>query len=212
MTAETEMAGEDSQDKGRDGLESAKIWLNLSTRVHRSWAYDDPILGEMLHFEWPYVTGQSKPFSFDLGGEFRGDPLDHQSFVAEVKNYRYEMDLPEHYRDFLAKCYVALASKATRCDHFLWISWSPFQAQKWHKHVTTENVRKSILHNANRRRVLGVDDETDAAGKLDPELLTEVARRVWLVTLSDRQVMLVPTEDHYHRIGEMFSRERGVGS
>lgn len=206
------MAGEEGPNRGREGVEAVRIWLNLSTRVDRSWACDDHILGDMVHFEWPYATGQGKPFSFDLGGEFRGEPLDRQSFLAEVKNYRYEMDLPELYRDFLAKCYVALANKPGLCDHFLWISWSPFQAQRWHKHATTDNVRKSILHNANRKRVLGVDDEADAVAKLDPELLTNVANRVWLVTLSDQQVMLVPTEAHYYRMAEMFSRERGLAS
>ena len=48
--------------------------------------------------------------------------------------------------------------------------------------------------------------------KLDVELMAEVANRVWLVTLSDRQVMLVPTENHYYKMAEIFSRERGVGS
>ena len=94
------MAGEDSQDRGREGLERAKQWLDLSTRVRHAWAYDDYPLAEMVHFEWPYATGRAKPFSFDLGGQFRGEPLDGQSFLAEVKNYRYESDLPEHFRDF----------------------------------------------------------------------------------------------------------------
>jgi hypothetical protein len=206
------MAGEDAPNKGREGVDNVKVWLNLSTRVHRSWACDDPLLGEMVHFDWPYAVGQSKSFSFDLGGEFRGDPLDKQSFVAEVKNYRYEMDLPELYLDFLAKCYVALSTKPALCDHFLWISWSPFQAQKWNKHATTDNVRKALLKEKNRKRVLGVDGEDDAMARLDPELLTNVAKRVWLVTLSDQQLMLVPTERHYYKVHEMFSKERGLGS
>ena len=206
------MAGEDSQDTGREGLQRAKHWLDLSTRVRRSWAYDDHTLAEMVHFDWPYATGQEKQFSFDLGGDFRGEPLDGQSFLAEVKNYRYESNLPTHFRDFLAKCYVALGSKPARCDNFLWISWSPFQAQSWHKHATTENVRRSLIHNANRKRVFGVDKEVDAVAKLDVELMANVASRVWLIILSDRQVMLVPTEDHYYKMAEIFSREHGAGS
>jgi hypothetical protein len=206
------MAGEDAQDTGRDGLQRAKHWLDLSTRVHRSWAYHDGTLGEMVHFEWPHASGQAKPFSFDLGGNFRGHPFDGQSFLAEVKNYRYESDLPAHFRDFLAKCYVALGDRPARCDNFLWISWSPFQAQKWHKHTTTENVRRSLIHQANRNRVFGVDNEADAVTKLDAELMAKVASRVWLITLSDQQELLVPTEDHYYKMAEIFSRERGVGS
>lgn len=205
------MAGEDSQDTGRDGLQRAKQWLDLSTRVLQSWAYDDPTLAEMVHFEWPYATGPAKPFSFDLGGTFRGESLQSQSFLAEVKNYTYEMDLPVHFRDFLARCYVALGEHPRRCGNFLWISWSPFQAQQWHKHPTTEKVRSSLLHEKNRFRALGVESEEDAAGKLDVERMAKVASRVWLITLSDRQEKLVPTEEHYYQMAEMFARERGVG-
>ena len=206
------MAGEDAQDAGREGLQRAKHWLDLSTRVSRSWAYDDPTLGEMVHFEWPYVTGSSRSFSFDLGGNFRGEPLEGQSFLAEVKRYRNESNLPQHFRDFLAKCYVALASKPKRCQHFLWISWAPFQAKRWSEHTSTQNVRRSVLHRVNIERVLGVDNEMDAMKKLDADVLSKVASRVWLITLSDKQEMLVPTEKHYYRMAEIFSREQGIGA
>jgi hypothetical protein len=205
------MAGEDSQDTGRDGLQRAKQWLDLSTRVRRSWAYDDPTLAEMVAFEWPHATGQARPFSFDLGGTFRGDSLHDQSFLAEVKNYRYESNLPVHFRDFLAKCYVALGDRPRRCDNFLWISWAPFQAQQWHRHASTEKVQSSLLHEANRLRVLGVDSEEDAIKKLDAERMANVASRVWLITLGERQEKLVPIEEHYYQMAEMFARERGVG-
>jgi hypothetical protein len=205
------MAGEDSQDTGREGLIRAKTWLNLSTRVNRSWAYDDSILGEFVHFDWPNATGREKQFSFDLGGELRGKPFDGQSFLAEVKKYKYEMDLPVHFRNFLAKCYVALSSKPGRCDNFFWISWAPFQAQSWHKHATTESVCKAVAHADNRNRILNVEDAATAEEKVDRELASKVAQKIWLITLGDRQVELVPTEDHYYKMAEIFSRERGVG-
>lgn len=206
------MAGEDAQDTGREGLQRAKHWLDLSTRVSCFWAYDDPILAEMVHFEWPCGSGQSKPFSFDFGGSFRGDSLDGQSFLAEVKRYRKEGDLPTLFLDFLAKCYVALGAKPKRCDNFLWISWSPFQAQRWDRHTTPDNVRRSLLQKVNTKRVFGVDTEAEAAAKLDVQRMAHVANRIWLITLSDRQEMLVPTEDHYYQMAETFARERGVGS
>lgn len=206
------MAGEDAQDKGRQGLDDARRWLDLSTRVRETWAYDEHPLAELVHFDWPYSSGQERTFSFDLGGTFRGDRLDGQAFLAEIKNYKNEGDLPTHFRNFLAKCYVALGSKPKRCDHFLWISWAPFQARSWDKHATTDNVRHAVLNEANRRRVLGVDNEADAAAKLDVELAAKVASRAWLITLSDRQITLVPTEEHYYKIAEIFARERGVGS
>lgn len=90
------MAGEEAHDIGRDGLQRAKHWLERTTRVRRSWKYDDPQLASMLHFPWPY--GNGKPFSFDLGGTFHGDALNNQSFLAEVKKYKSESGLPTHYR------------------------------------------------------------------------------------------------------------------
>lgn len=118
-----------------------------------SWTRHDRPMGKLLEFKWPYPSDGREPssFSFDLGGTFRGDPVENESFVAEVKAYKNESNLPAHFRDFVAKCYVALDTDRDRCDHFLWISWAPFQAQRWDQHCTSENVKKCILHEANRR-------------------------------------------------------------
>jgi hypothetical protein len=171
------VAGEDAHDLGETGLQRAKQWLELSTRVDKCWTRHDRPAGELLEFQWPHGHDDGSPaqFSFDLGGTFRGDPLDNQSFVAEVKAYKKEQDLPTHFRDFLAKCYAALEARPDRCDHFLWVSWSPFQAQHWDQHATSENVRKSVLHKANRSRTLGLADESEAAAKLSADLLVGVA-------------------------------------
>ena len=209
------MAGEDAQDTGEIGLQRAKEWLELSTRVHRSWTRHDRAMSELLEFKWPHPATEGKPsgsFTYDLGGEFRGDSLDNQSFLAEIKKYKNESDLPTHFRDFLAKCYVAREHKPSRCDHFLWISWSPFQAQRWDEHTTTDNVKKSILHEKNRRRVTGVDDESEAASKLSPDLLVDVASRTWLVTLSEKQELLVPTTRHYLEVVRLILAEGRSGA
>jgi hypothetical protein len=147
-----------------------------------------------------------------MAGNFRGNPLDGQSFLAEVKKYKRENDLPAHFRDFLVKCYIALGERPKLCDNFLWISWAPFQASKWDQHATVETVRRSITHEINRNRVLGVDNESDAALKLDAERIVNVARRVWLITLSDQQEKLVLTEDHYCEVVKLILKQRGPGS
>jgi hypothetical protein len=156
------------------------------------------------------VAGDGPPtgFSFDLGGTFRGGDLGNQSFLAEIKAYRREHDLAAHFRDFLAKCYVALESRPGLCDHFLWLSWVPFQAQRWDEHATPENVRRSVLHKANRKRALDVDDEYEAAARISPELLVGVANRVWLLTLSEKQEQLVLAADHYAEVVKMIMTER----
>jgi hypothetical protein len=203
------VAGEEAQDIGESGLQRAKEWLELSTRVGKSWTRHDRPMNELLEFRWPHIPSgdQSSAFSFDLGGTFRGDPLDNQSFLAEVKAYKAEGDLPAHFRDFLAKCYVALEQRPSRCDHFLWISWAPFQARQWDKHATADNVRKSLLHEANRRRALGVDDESEAAAKLSADLLVGAAFKIWLVTLSQKQEQLVLSRDHYIEVVKLITAE-----
>jgi hypothetical protein len=167
-------------------------------------------MAELLGFRWPH--GARQPFSFDLGGTLRGAPFDNESFVAEVKAYKKELDLAEHFRDFLAKCYVALSEQPARCDHFLWISWSPFQAKRWDQHTTAANVERSVLHTANRARVLGVDDEGGAKARLSAEALTRVADRVWLITLSEGQERLVLSPDHYLEVVKLITAERGGGA
>ncbi len=207
------MPGEDAQDIGEDGLQRAKDWLELSTRVHQSWTRHDRAMSELLEFTWPHPSVDGQPrrsFSYDLGGVFRGDSLDNQSFLAEVKKYKNEGDLPAHFHDFLAKCYIALEQKSNRCDHFLWISWSPFQARQWDQHTTTESVKNSILHQNNRRRATGVDDPDEAAAKLSPDLLVGVASRVWLVTLSEQQEQLVLTNRHYLEVVRLITAEGRV--
>jgi hypothetical protein len=203
------MAGEEAHDIGRDGLQRAKHWLDMSTRVKRSWKYDDPQLASLLHFPWPH--GRSKSFSFDLGGTFQGDALENQSFLAEIKKYKSESNLPTHYLHFLAKCYVALGAKPELCNNFLWISWSPFQAKDWDKHATPDKVRASLLHNANRKRVFGVDNVADAELKLDAERVADVARRIWLITLCDKQEQLVLREGHFYQVRMLIDKEGGTG-
>jgi hypothetical protein len=161
-------------------------------------------MAELLEFGWPY--GSRQPFSFDLGGVLRGDTLHNQSFLAEVKAYSNEGDLPTLFRDFLAKCYVALGQHENRCDHFLWISWSPFQARKWNQHATAANVERSVLLPANRARVLGVDDDGEARARLSAEILTRVADRVWLITLSEGQEQLVLSPDHYLEVVKLIEQ------
>lgn len=201
------MAGEDAHEAGRDGLQRAKRWLELTTRVSSSWTHRDPPLSELLEFHWPQAKGA---FSYDLGGTFRGGEFTGRSFVAEVKKYRREADLPTHFRDFLAKNYVALDEKPARCHHFLWISWSPFQAQKWDSHASAESVKKAVLHPDNCLRVLGVQP-SEGESKLDPELLAGVAGRTWLVTLGDEQEKLVLSAEHYIELQRIIAAQ-GVAS
>lgn len=196
------MSGEETQLTGFDGLRRAKGWLEASTRVSQSWTVHDTGLRELLEFEWPH-GGQT--FSYDLGGKLRGDELEGKTFVAEVKNYTYEMDLPQHWLKFLASCYVARDRKPERCDNFMWISWSPFQAQKWHQHATPEGIRKALVHKDNRKRLFDTDVEDEAKAAIDETLVADLPSRIWMITLSEKQESLVIARGYYAEVIKMMT-------
>ncbi|MEQ7125405.1 hypothetical protein ABN034_12890 [Actinopolymorpha sp. B11F2] len=159
-------------------------------------------MNELLEFSWPYGGGG---FSFDIGGQMRGGEFERQLFVAEVKKYRNESNLPTHFRDFLAKCYVALLTKRSRCDHMMWISWAPFQAKKWDQHATPESIKRAILDR--KTEVFGCDTEQEAIGKIDQEVLVETSKRIWLITLCEKQERLVISDDHLDQLATIMSQE-----
>jgi len=200
------VAGELRQLTGSNGLERARRWLHYSTRVATSYTNTDKVFRDLLHFEWPYGDQE---FSFDLGGKFRGGEFNDKSFMAEVKAYKYEMDSPKEYRGFIAECYVAFQEKPDRCDNLLWLSWAPFQAQMWHKHRSPEYLRKHLLHNDNIFRVFGTDSLDDAKGQIDEQVIFEISKRLWLLTLCEEQEDLVIMSDHYKELMAFMGVEEG---
>lgn len=189
--------GEDATVTGDDGVELAKNWLDRSTRCRNIFTIQNRSLRDLLCFPWPTHT---KTYSFDMGGEFRGDDLEGQTFLAEVKNYKKELDLPTHFRAFLAKCYLALGYRPDSCDNFLWISWAPFQAQSWDSHCSYDKVVASLLHDSIRPRIFGDSDKDAASSQIDPQQASQVAERIWLITLSHRQDRFHILDEHYRKL------------
>jgi hypothetical protein len=60
----------------------------------------------------------------------------------------------------------------------------------------------------NRRRTLGLKDESEALAKLSSDLLVGVESRVWLLTLSEKQEELVLSGQHYVEVVKMITSER----
>lgn len=201
------MAGEDAQERGREGMERAREWLNLTTRVSSTWTHDTEPLAELLHYQWPDNSGQ---FSFDLGGYFRGGALDGQSFAAEVKNYAYDNHLKQHFRDFLAKCYVDAIRSKPRYRHYLWISWAPFAAGSWNKHGTPDDVKAAVVLPRNRSRCLNASSEDEALKNVSADAIAYVGDRVWLVTMNDKQNQLVVTKEHFALITAQITNSGGA--
>jgi hypothetical protein len=199
------MSGEGHQIKGFEGLRRAKKWLDSSTRVSQIWTNENRGLKELLAFDWPH----GEDFSFDMGGQLRGGDLEGKMFLAEVKNYDHEMDLPIHFREFLAQCYVALNEKPDLSDIFMWISWSPFQAQRWHEHATAKSVQKAVLKHSGL--ILDTSDEQKALSEIDPAVIANVSERIWLITLCDQQEDLVIAHEHYVQVVSlMLANDREV--
>ncbi|WP_328813784.1 hypothetical protein [Rhodococcus sp. NBC_00297] len=190
------MAGEVEQSKGRAGARRAKLWLDRTTRVQASFLNPDGVAVHKLTVKKANPKGNSKSFSFDLGGFMRGEEFKGQGFLAECKNYKNESDLPAHYRAFLAHCYRARATNHFLADHFFWISFSPHQSRAWDTHTTVESIQRAVMH-SDLVDVNFLEDE-DPKAEFSAEVAKEVSDNLWIIVLSDKQVdNLMLTRDHF---------------
>ena len=189
----TTITGEALHEQGRDGARRAKRWLDATSRVEACWVNPDNGAAQKLTFVWPQ-GGQS--FSFDLGGWLRYGSFEGQMFFAEVKKYANASDLGGHYTEFLAKCYVAYQSRPHYTDHFMWVSWAPHASTRWESLTTPRKVHEAVSAQAGRIFPAGTDPE-DA---VDQAVCKAVSERLWLLILSDKQEVLVPTVEHLNLI------------
>ncbi|MDR8409768.1 hypothetical protein MTP10_13585 [Nonomuraea sp. 3-1Str] len=187
------MPGEAMHIKGADGARRAKRWLDSTTRVRSSWTNEDEVHASRLEFTWPY-GGQ--PFSFDIGGIFTGGEFEGQFFAAECKNYTGDSDQGTHFDDWVAKCYVTRKNHARLADHFMWITWHPFRVTRWADLCSADSVRAGLLIPRNAKRVFGHEDIDAARSLIDDSLVEDVASRMWLLVLSEKQEKLVITREH----------------
>jgi len=198
------VSGEQAHDKGRAGALRAKRWLEATTRANVPWINPDPVAVPKLTFPWP--DPRSKPFSFDIGGTLIGGEVANQEFLAESKHYANAYDQTTMYNEYLAKCYVARQLRPDRCDNFMWITWSAFGTTVWADLMSAERVRKAVLGEC--KRVLAVDDPADAESKVNDGLCADVADRLWIIVLSERQEKhLVLTAEHQGLIRRHVAEE-----
>lgn len=197
------MPGEELHAKGAEYARRAKVWLERTTRVQASWMVTDSFGAERLTFGWPH--GES--FSFDIGGILRGDEFAQQSFLSEVKGYVAANDQGAHYLSYLAKCYVARQQYPGMAHNFMWITWCPFNVTTWSELCTPDKVKQGVLSEC--RRVTGKDDPAMAESLIDESLIKDVADRLWLIVLSERQERLVISPAELGEL-ERIRRERGL--
>ncbi|WP_328393713.1 hypothetical protein [Nocardia sp. NBC_00416] len=195
------MAGETEHAKGADGTWLAKRWLERTTRAQVRWEQPDPIAVRKLTFERP-----GGKFSFDIGGSLVGGEVDSQDFFAEVKKYKDAQDQPTLFREFLAKCYRAYEQRPERCDNFMWITWAPFNSTDWSKLDKPEKVQSSVRE---KWKYNFISEDEAMKAELDGYTIKEVADRIWILVLSDRQVYhLSMSDDHLSVITRYETLER----
>ncbi|MBO4140070.1 hypothetical protein J5U46_07920 [Micromonospora tulbaghiae] len=197
------MSGEETQAKGADGARRAKLWLESTTRVNVQWVNPHPVAVPKLTFKW---HGGST-FSFDLGGVLLGEELHGQEFLAECKKYAKPSDQGTLYVKYLAQCYRAYSERPDRCDNFFWITWSPFSSNRWDELLTPGYVRDAVL--AHHEKALGTENLDAARREISDNLCKDVADRLWMILLTDRQEKLQPTRLHLGVIRK-FDTERGL--
>ncbi|MTE19653.1 hypothetical protein F0L17_11040 [Streptomyces sp. TRM43335] len=185
------MPGEALHQLGDDGARRAKRWLESTTRVKAAWLNTDPYSAGRLEFPWSYGGWN---FSYDIGGILHGGEFSGQMFLAECKKYSAAGDQGTHYQSYLAKCYVTLLHHARLADHFMWITWHPFLVGSWGKLCSVDKVREGVLSEASR--VFNTESEDEAKALIDEDIAQEVANRLWLLVLSDKQEKLVITPEH----------------
>lgn len=184
LTSDT--PGELLHKLGEEGARRAKVWLDSTTRVKSSWSAYDKGAPDRLTYPWPEG---GKSYSYDLGGNFLGGELENQFFLAECKKYTTDQQ-GGHFDKFLAQSYSTLERYPHLADHFLWITWHPFRVTTWNELFSELALRKAIV--TERARLFGATvDEDDAAGQIKADIVADLANRIWIIVLSDRQETLV---------------------
>lgn len=189
------MPGEAMHQKGAQGAQRAKRWLDSTARTRSSWTNEDEVPAGRLEFRWPHEGQQ--PFSFDIGGELYGDPYDHHFFAAEVKNYSGDA-LGGHYDDYLAKCYLVFRDYSNWVNQFMFLTWHPFRVTSWTKQCDPEAIVAGCLRN--KKRLFNEDEDELALAKIDTNLVEELKDRLWLIILSEKQEQLLMSDDDRARL------------
>jgi hypothetical protein len=178
------MSAEEAHEIGRQGVMQVKQYLESTTYLRMPWtAYDHTVMCKLQKLDNSAKT-------YDLSGHFLGDrrfPL-----YVEAKKYSTPGGQGTAYDEYLANAY-SITARAVRDDmdqktEFMWITWHPFRQTTWKKLLDHDTVRDAVLAYPD---VLGNINGSSPEDEVDVEICQTVAKRLWLVVLTDRQHELV---------------------
>jgi hypothetical protein len=106
-------------------------------------------------------------------------------FYGEVKKVTSEAGQGTQYREYLAKCYRA-SKVHDQPYHFMWITWHPFNVGIWQQLCEFSSVKAAVK--ASKEEYCG-------DGDIDDTLCGQLATRLWLIVLSDRQETLTMSDE-----------------
>lgn len=174
------MAAEETQEKGRRAVALTKRWLEATTYVELPFnSYQHTAICQV-----ELLSGKKTldMFGFMLGEEPR--PV-----YVENKDDANPSRLHTDFLEFLATAYSATAKriKATADDRaeFIWVSTGPFNQSKWSENATPGAVRVALEKNS---QILDGQD-------VDDDLVATVASRIWVLVMSHKQIEISLTHD-----------------
>lgn len=191
------MPDEAVQELGREGVGKVRAWLEATTWFDLPFnAYEDGARCK--------VATYNGPKKFDLRGHFRGDKQQRRIVTVECKKYATPGGQRAEFDKFLAIAYSATL-KTTRelqapwREDFLWVTFHPFAQGKWPK-LAHHSYFLNVLNRPEMAPYLGGEP-------IDEELAREVAGRIWLLVLNDRQLDLALTSDELLAVLRVLNRE-----
>lgn len=184
---------ESIQQKGVDGAEAAKLYLESTTRITVPWnAYKHPHQCTVQLLDATHKR-------FDRAGHFLESG--NRVFV-EVKNVTTAGNQTQQFDEFLATAYSATARQWQELGdpkwEFFWVTWHPFGTlTEWSQLESPERIEAAL---AKHPEVLNKQD-------VIPKVVATLAPRVWLLLLHPRQEHLMPTRAELKAI--LLNLERG---
>lgn len=183
------------QQKGRDGVDLAKRWLESTTWIELPFdAYEMPQQCTLTRLD----GGQKL---YDLSGWMFSQPK--RALYVEAKDYDSAGGKQGgEYWTFLSNAYSITARDLASPSgdgrrEFMWVTRHPFQLTDWAHLTTAKRVEEAL----NR-------DPASLGGKpIDADVLALTAERVWLLVIHKRQAELTLTPSELATIESVLNRK-----